>query len=188
MARHFASAALLIELILAVIRISRMSKTPKTKWMAAAFKMLPMKHPEHCNQWILDDKWIDIILTNCFTSPSKEKEKELKSDWQNMVKAVSSQWKHTKEDFTRTNQRGTFWHIHCVNSTTVNDKGDTERKKTNSRLFHAGKPGKDCPTKPRVAEVFKDKDEMDNHINCLKKRKQPKMKSTNKFALGSTCL
>jgi hypothetical protein len=34
------------------------------------------------------------------------------------------------------------------------------------------KPGQDYPRKPRVAEVFKDEDEMDDHIvHSLKKEK-----------------
>ena len=54
--------------------------------------------------------------------------------------------------------------------------------------IYATKPGRDYPTKPRVAEVFKDEDEMDNLINCLKREKEPKTKWTNKFMFQQRCL
>ena len=71
--------------------------------MAMAFETLTTKYPEYCNRWILDDKWIDIIRTNCFTPPSKEKGEELKFNRNNMVRAIGSQWQHTIEDSTPTN-------------------------------------------------------------------------------------
>jgi hypothetical protein len=56
--------------------------------MAVAFETLATKHPEHRNRWISDDKWIDVIHTNNFALPSKEREEELKLGRKNMVKAV----------------------------------------------------------------------------------------------------
>jgi hypothetical protein len=52
-----------------------MSKTSTTKWIAAAFETLTTEHPVHCKQWILDDKWIDVIRTNYFAPPSRRKKK-----------------------------------------------------------------------------------------------------------------
>jgi hypothetical protein len=110
MARHFALAAHGFPFILALIVISGMSKTSTTKWMAnAAFETLATEHPVCRNRWIPDDKWIDVINTNYFTPPSKEKEEELKFSRENMVRAVGSRWQNTMEDFTLTNQNGTFW-------------------------------------------------------------------------------
>jgi hypothetical protein len=40
--------------------------------------------------------------------------------------------------------------------------------------LYATIPGKDYPRKPRVAEVFKDEDEMDDYICGIKKRKRAK--------------
>ena len=74
MARHFVLAAYEFPFILALIVVSGMSKTSTTKWMAAAFETLATKYPEHRDQWISEDKWVDIIHTNYFTPPSKEKE------------------------------------------------------------------------------------------------------------------
>ena len=68
-----------------------------------AFETLTMKYPEYRNRWISDDKWIDIIRTNYFTPPSKEKEEELKFNRNNMVRVIGSHWQHTIEDFTQTN-------------------------------------------------------------------------------------
>jgi hypothetical protein len=109
MARHFVLAACEFPFILALIVISRMSKTSKTKWMmAAAFETLAAKHPEH-RDWILDDKWIDVIRNNCFAPPSKKKEEELKFSRKNTVRApVGSQWLHNTEDFTPKNQKACF--------------------------------------------------------------------------------
>jgi hypothetical protein len=90
MARHFVLAALLIPFTLELNVNFSMSKTSATKWMAAAFETLATKHSEHRNQWILDDNWIEIIRNNCITEPSKEKEKELKFNRRNMVKAICS--------------------------------------------------------------------------------------------------
>jgi hypothetical protein len=77
-------------------------------------------------------------------------------------------------------QHGTFWHSCFVISDTVNDKGDIETRRQTAACFCAAKPGKDCPAKPRVAKGFKDGDEMNNCINCLKKRKRGST-STNFF-------
>jgi hypothetical protein len=52
------------------------------------------------------------------------------------------------------------------------EEGDKFKKRRRATHFHATKPGRDCPTKPRVAQVFKDEDEMDNHMSSLKKRKR----------------
>jgi hypothetical protein len=59
-----------------------------------AFETLATKHPECRDRWILDDKWVDVIRTNYFTPPSKEKEEELKFGRKNMVRAIGSQWQH----------------------------------------------------------------------------------------------
>ena len=146
-----------------------MSKTSTAKWMATAFEMLTTKYPEYCNRWISDDKWIDIIQTYYFTPPSKEKEEKLKFNRKNMVRAIGSQWQHTIDDFTPTNQNSIFRHSYMVS---CNDEVGTKSIRRRASYFYATKPGRDYPTKPRVAEVFKDEEEMDNLINCLKKRKR----------------
>jgi hypothetical protein len=114
MARHFVLAAYGFPFILALIVISGMSKTSTTKWMATAFETLTTKYPAYRNRWISDDKWIDIIRTNYFTPPSKEKEKELKFSRENMVRAIGSRWDNTIEDFTPTNKNGIFRHSYMV--------------------------------------------------------------------------
>jgi hypothetical protein len=178
-ARHFALAACEFPFVLALIVVSGMSKTSTTKWMATAFETLSKKHPEHRDPWISDDKWVDVIRANYFAPPSKEKEEELKFSRKNMVRAIGSQWQHTTDDFTATNQNGMFRHGYMVS---CNDDNTTKSKRRNATCFHATKAGRDCPRKPRVAEVFKDEDEMDDRVNCLKKRKRArKTKSTNKF-------
>jgi hypothetical protein len=62
--------------------------------------------------------------------------------------------------------------VYYVNFTTVNDKGDTVTKRRTAVYFYATIPGKDYPKKPRVAQVFKDEDEMDNHIGGRKKQRR----------------
>ena len=77
--------------------------------MTAAFGALATKHPEHRDQWISDDKWIDVIWTSCFAPPPKEKERESTLDRNNVVvQAVGSRWQRATEDFTPTNQSGAF--------------------------------------------------------------------------------
>jgi hypothetical protein len=163
--RHFARAALLIQFIRAPNVNSSMSRTSKTKWMAAAFETLTTKFPQCRTRWISDDKWFEIIRNNCFAETSKEKEKELCFDRGNMVKAGSSQWSHSTEDFTTANQCGC-----CVQNTTVNDRGENVTKRRTAICCCATIPGKDCPRKPRVAEVFKEQDEMDDRVRGQKKR------------------
>jgi hypothetical protein len=84
---------------------------------------------------------------------------------------VSVEAARRAEDLTATNQRGSFWHSHDVTVTTVNDKGDavTAKQRQAAICFHATKPGKDCPKKPRVAEVFNDEDEMGDRTAGRKK-------------------
>ncbi len=47
-------------------------------------------------------------------------------------------------------------------------------KRRQATYLYATIPGKDYPRKPRVAEVFKDEDEMDDCIRGIKKRKRAK--------------
>ena len=98
MARHFALAACEFPFVLALIAVSGASKTSKTKWVAAAFETLTTKRPEHRDRWILDDKWVDVIRTNYFAPPSKEKEEMLKFGRKNVVRgAIGSQWQHVPQ-------------------------------------------------------------------------------------------
>jgi hypothetical protein len=71
-----------------------------------------------------DDKWIAIMGKNCVNG-------EVGFNRQNVVKAVESQWKRATEDFTATNQRGTFRHSHDVTVATVNnnDEGDAAKQR-----------------------------------------------------------
>jgi hypothetical protein len=186
-ARHFAVAACEFPFILALIVVSGMSNTSTTKWMATAFETLAKKHPEHRDRWISDDKWVDIIRINYIAPPSKEKEEELKFSRKNMVRAIGSQWQHTIDDFTTTNQNGMFRHSYMVS---CNDDNTTKSKRRNATYFHATKAGRDHPRKPRVAEVFKDEDEMDDRVNCLKKReKNPRRSRPTKFCFSpEACL
>ena len=86
-----------------------------------------------------------------------------------MVRAVGSHWQHTIDDFTPTNQNGVFRHSYFV---LCNDDEENKSKRRKATYFHATKAGRDYPAKPRHAQAFKNEDEMDNLINCLKKRKR----------------
>jgi hypothetical protein len=131
--------------------------------MATAFETLTTKF----------EKWSEIIRNNFYTEPSKEKEKELCFDRRNMLKAVSSQWSHSMEDFTTANQCGMFRHSCCVQNATVNDRGENVTKRRAAICFHATIPGKKFPRKPRVAnKVFKEEDEMDDRVRGQKKRRR----------------
>jgi hypothetical protein len=57
----------------------------------------------------------------------KEKKKQLKLNRRNVVKAVTSQWRHSVEAFTTTNQTSGFRHGCFVD--TVNDQGDAVTKR-----------------------------------------------------------
>jgi hypothetical protein len=154
MARHFVLTAYVFPFILALIVISGMSKTSKTKWMVTAFEKLTMKYPEYRDRWISDDKWVDIIRTNYFTPPSKEKEEELKFSRNNMVRAIGSQWQHTIEDFTPTNQNGIFRHSYMV---PCNDEEGTKSKRRRATYFYATKVGRDYPTNQELQKFLKTK-------------------------------
>jgi hypothetical protein len=85
-----------------------------------------------------------------------------------VFRAIGSRWKNTLQDFTPTNQSGIFRHEYSVTFEVENDWGGGCINRRQVSI----KPGQDYPRKPRVAEVFKDEDEMDDHIvHSLKKEK-----------------
>ena len=145
-----------------------------TEWMATAYKTLTSNYSEYRNRWILDDKWMEIIRNNYIENPSKEKEEELKFNKGNMVRAIGSRWKTEIQDFTPSNQSGIFRHQYSVTFEVENDEGEMISKRRQVTYLYATIPGKDYPRKPRVAEVFKDEDEMDDCIRGIKKRKRAK--------------
>jgi hypothetical protein len=65
------------------------------------------------------------------------------------------------------------------------DDDRTKSKRRRATYFHATKAGRDHPTKPRVAELFKDQDEMDDHMNCLKKRKRAQDKVDQQISISA---
>jgi hypothetical protein len=103
--------------------------------MATAFQTLTTNYPEHCNRWISDDKWMEIIRNNYIDDPSKEKEEDLKFSRANMIRAIGARWKTTIEDFTQTNQSGIFRHRYFVSFEVENDKGGNDSKMKTSDLF-----------------------------------------------------
>jgi hypothetical protein len=110
-ARHFASAAQLLPFVLSLNANSSMSRTLKTKWMAAAFQRLATKFPECRNRQILDGKSTEVICNDCIANPSKEKEKELVFDTPNMVKAVCHLSVEEAQQQRRFHGDEPMWHI-----------------------------------------------------------------------------
>jgi hypothetical protein len=71
--------------------------------MATAYKTLTSNYSKYRNQWISDDKWMEIIRNNYIDNPSKEKEEKLKLNRGNMVRAIGSRWKTDIQEFTPIN-------------------------------------------------------------------------------------
>jgi hypothetical protein len=86
-----------------------------------------------------------------------------------LVRAIGSRWKTTIQDFTPTNQSDIFRHQYSVTFEVKKDEGGMVSKRRRVSYLCATIPGQYYPRKPRVAEIFKDEDETDDHIRGLKK-------------------
>jgi hypothetical protein len=131
---------------------------------------------------------MEIIRNNYIDDPSKEKAEVLTFTRENMIRAIGARWKTTIQDFTQTNQNGIFRHRYSVSFVVENDKGEMVAKRRQVTYLHATIPGKDYPRKPRVAEVFKDEDEMDDCTCGIKKRKRNKDQVDQFFCLQPATL
>jgi hypothetical protein len=149
MGRHFASATLLIQLA-----FQRGKNEQRQK---ESGRLRPLKNSNELSRASqqMDFGW-QATLKSSATAASLDHEPRRKRSWD----STREPWQrlHTTEDFTATNQPGTFRHSCDVTVITVNDDRDAAKGGQTAIRFDAAKSGKSCPDEPRVSEISKDED------------------------------